>query len=599
MSSSDHETALSLVREGWEHYRLQRPLAAWASWRRALGFEPDLPDARQALEGLERSTQLPRTARTPLRFEAPQSTAQRKRWDKHFRGKNMEDLADAAEVFAALAHDYEDDGQAWYNYAVCVAWQGRNEEAVDALDRVLGLWSHDRFDEAVLTWTVAEVLRQGKGAEPLADDLAYAWMLDSSDEDAALVLARLPNLQRVPPPIDPATGTAQFPDAQAFTWLDRPESEQTPDLGTAPGVPRVLAQILRLPGHLRVSSPDAVSLERVFSELMTAFGDRLSPMRRESVPLPIPLLDAAVWTFRIPPGVDPETARTLARGAIEHYFEDHWIHIPRHGLNERSPLEAAKAAKAGDQIALAKLSAVVRFREELGERPWTADLYCGYPFDRLRRRLGMPLVHPATVDDADHSCMSSDELAAIEPGTLEDSLLAEAYHSAAALRNDPLAARFAAELARRNAASLAGLDTPALIATLVRQAMNSDDSNVALDWLDQARGLNRDKDNRTYDIWSAEIYARTGAPGTAVHAYRELLDQDPDNAALALDAAETLIDNGYQPRARPFLLEALARARRVGDNAVCRRAETLLAKSSSGLGNERIGESPGRGDCSG
>jgi hypothetical protein len=309
---------------------------------------------------------------------------------------------------------------------------------------------------------------------------------------------------------------------------------------------------------------------------MARCGDRLRPDRREATPLPLPLLDAGVWTFRLPPGLDPELAGPLARAAVEHYYENFWIHTPRHGLGDRTPLELSRSDKAGDPIARARLAAVVRLREQLGQRPWTAELYHGYPFDRLRRRLGLELVDPDAIEPDDPSCMSGDELARLNPSELDEPRLIEAYESAAGLRDDDLAARFAAELARRDAPSLARIDTPSLIATLVREAMKADNAAQALEWLDQARQLNRGQDRRTYDLWAAEIYARTGAPVAAVEAYRALLDQDHDDAALALDAAETLIDNGYHEHARPLLLEASDRARRTGDTETERLAQVLL-----------------------
>ena len=60
----------------------------------------------------------------------------------------------------------------------------------------------------------------------------------------------------------------------------------------------------------------------------------------------------------------------------------------------RPRLEASR----GDAVARAKLTAVVRLREQLGNRPSALLLYQGYPFDRLRRRLGLELVYPGAVD---------------------------------------------------------------------------------------------------------------------------------------------------------------------------------------------------------
>jgi hypothetical protein len=49
----------------------------------------------------------------------------------------------------------------------------------------------------------------------------------------------------------------------------------------------------------------------------------------------------------------------------------------------------------------------------------------------------------------------------------------------------------------------------------------------------------------------------------------------PTDFALALDAAETLIDNGYPAEARPFLRIAGDQARAAGDTVTARRARAI------------------------
>ncbi|MDR3632806.1 MAG: tetratricopeptide repeat protein [Isosphaeraceae bacterium] len=569
MSSSDHATAQSLVEEGKEHYRLQRPLAAWASWRRALGFVPDFAPAVQALQGLERAQQLPAAARTALRFEPPGSPIRRKRWDKLFKARDLDDLSDASEAFATLAEQDPDDDAARYNLAVCLAWLGRNQDAVETFRQVVCLRAGAKFEQAVAAWTLAEVLRHGTGAEALADDRAYAWTLECDDATVDSWVASCPGLHPVAAPAGASAGP------RAFTWLDRPMPPAGPKLEVG-DVPRVLAQVLKFPGCLRLSSPDSAMLDHVYGEVTSALGERVRPVRRESVPLPLPLLDAALWNFRLPADIEGEDEHRLRRAAVEHYYEDVWIHEPRHALDGVSPLVAARVALGGNAIMRAQLTAVVRFREQLGERAWTANLYQGYPFDRLRRRLGLDPSDAETVDPADTSCMSEDGLDRLVLADLDDARLTEAYESAAALRIDRLSARYASELTRRNARSLGRLDTPALVAPLVREALSAGHADEALHWLDQARSFNSGRDRRTFDVWSAEIRARSGDPEGAVDLYQRLLAHDPENARLALDAAETLLDNGYVNHARPLLDRAQQIAGRQDDSALVERARSLL-----------------------
>jgi tetratricopeptide (TPR) repeat protein len=242
-----------------------------------------------------------------------------------------------------------------------------------------------------------------------------------------------------------------------------------------------------------------------------------------------------------------------------------------------TPLEAARRAARGDVVARARLSAVVRYREQLGARPTHAAIYQGYPFDRLRRRLGL-LSHEASdaLDADDVSCMGERELDGLDPSALDDHRLADAFTSALALRDDARTARFAAALARRPAPARARLDPEALFAPLVRESLRLGDPEEALDWLKSALADADGPRARAFTVWSAEIHARSGHPEAALRAYQELLERADGDAALALDGAETLLDNGYPDHALPLLLDARTRARRTGDRRTLRRAEALL-----------------------
>jgi tetratricopeptide (TPR) repeat protein len=579
-SPNDPDKALRLVHQGWGHLQLQRPLAAWASWHQALRRVPGFPAAEQALATLESAAELPAAARAVYRFQAPRDSDRRTRWDHRLRGRDHDQLEDAADAFDVLSAEDPDDACAAYNQGLCLAWLGRNVEAIAALDhavRLLAVEDED-FERAVEAWTLAEVLRQGGGAEALADDLRYAWIIEGADPDAVARLSGRATLVPVPTPRDPVTELPRA-DAEVFEWLDRPLPEK-PEAMTSAALPRLQATVLRTPHALRLSSPDPLTLDEILDPLGQVLGEDIErTIRREATPLPLPLLDAALWTFRLPRGLDPEVEHPLTRGAVEAYYEDRWIQIPRKGLEGRSPLEAARCA-GDDAVLRAKLVAVVRLREQLGDRPRTARLYQGYPFDRLRRRLGLELRDPEAVDPGDATCMGAAELDRLDPAALDDAQLADAFESASGLGEDARTVRFAAELARRRSPALPRLDLPALFAPLVREALKAHEPERAIAWLDRARAIESESESgrgrRTFDIWSAEVHARSGDPDAALRTYEALLEQAPTDAALALDAAETLLDNGYQEHARPLLLRARDQARRAGDAQTARRAQALV-----------------------
>ena len=300
---------------------------------------------------------------------------------------------------------------------------------------------------------------------------------------------------------------------------------------------------------------------------------------RQATPLPLAFLDAAVWAIRMAIGLDDEARSRLNRLAVERYYEVVWILRPRQGLDGRTPVEAGRLAAEGDPIARAKLEAVVRLREQLGQRPTTAALYQGYPFDRLRRRLGLPTTDPEAIDPLDASTMSGSELDKLDPEALDDYNLADAYESAAALGVDDRTARFASILAARDLASLARIDLRALFATLVRWEIARDSTEDAMARLDRAQAVDRElhegRDWKTYETWRAEVYVRVGQPDRAVRVYQGLVQEPPD-PALALDAAETLLDAGFELEARAMAQQALDLAEPVGDEDVIEQAKTYL-----------------------
>ncbi len=584
--------ALHLVHEGWNHLRRQRPLAAWASWRQALRFDPAQPAATHALTVLASAPDLPDAARVEYRFLTPVGDDQRRRWDDELRSRDLADLAVAAAAFGRLAAPTDQaplgDGRAGFNQGLCLAWVGENLAAITALDQAVGALAEPEPGVAVDAWTLAEVVRQGAGAEVMADDLnhvaTFTWLADPLWTDLGnpgRFLDFHPNVRAVPPPLDPTTGQPARPDVSLFEWLDRPEAT----FGSDPTeVGRVLATAIRAAGSLRLSGPDPSLLELAVTETAQRVGAQVELLDRAATPLPLAFLDAAVWAIRLPSGIDPEQADARNRSSVERYYETTWINRPRKGLDGRTPAEAGQLATGGDLILQAKLLAVVRVREQLGARASTARLYQGYPFDRLRRRVGLAPVNPEAVDPRDTSSMSAADLDGLDPKALDDFALVDAFESAAALGDDTRTARFAAWLADLDpaaaAAALGRVDLAAVFATLVRQGLAEDDVDLALEWTDRAvvvdAAIHGGRDARKYLTWRAEVQARAGRPDAALAVYRQLVATEPAAAAIALDGAETLLDNGHDDQGRTLARVALELARQEGDDPLADRAEALL-----------------------
>ncbi len=347
---------------------------------------------------------MPVAARTVYRFREPRDAARRAVWDERLRRGELERLEATAAAFADLAGDEPGDSSAHYNRGLSLAWAGRNAEAIACLDRAVALDADKAFEDAVAAWTLAEILRQGGGAEALADDLRFNCTIGWSGDDTAILLREFPEIRHVRKPEVPGAAPGEERDIEVFEWLDQPLSNAVPEQLSGSRLPIVLASVFIGRNSLRLSSPRPANLDRIADVLFTRLDGGPKAIRREAAPLPLPFLDADVWIFRLPAELDPAASEELARDAIEHYFENEWIHRERKGLGNRTPLAASKAALGDDAIARAKLTAVVKLREQLGGRASTRALYKGYPFDRLRRRLGLEGALAGAVDPLDLSC---------------------------------------------------------------------------------------------------------------------------------------------------------------------------------------------------
>jgi hypothetical protein len=552
----------------------QRPLAAWASWQRALRVDPDSSAAAQALATLERAKELPLLARTTYRFREPRDPLRRPVWDERLRRGDLEELDATALAFADLASGDPGDSAAEFNRGLCLAWAGMNIEAIACLDRAVTLDAQTASEEAIAAWMLAELLRQGGGAETQADDLRFNCTIGWDPDDTATLLREFPEIRRIPSPAAPGIPLAEDLEIEVFEWLDRPIQAAVASRPGGCRLPIVLAIVFINRNSLRLSSPRPATLDRIADALFPRLDGGPKMIRREAAPLPLRFQDAALWIFRISPEVEASAGEELAREAIEHYFENEWIHLPRNGLGGRSPLAASTAAKGGDAVARAKLTAVVKMREQLGSRASTRALYKGYPFDRLRRRLGLEGELAAAVDPLDLGCAAPDELDLLEPATLDDARLMDAASSAAGLGGDARTARFAAELLRRGSEPRP-VDLRPLVSALVRRAISRGEEDDALRQIDRARPMADADTAATLDIWRAEICARQGRGHEALTVYQGLISPDGIGAALALDSALTLIDNGHFEEAAQLLTQARNLARQARLPWVERRAQEL------------------------
>jgi hypothetical protein len=582
----------ALVREGWRRLQLQQPIAAWAAWRRALGLESENRAARDALDRLSATPELPAAAKAVYHFRPPRDAGRRERWDDALSGRapGLDDLDAVVRAFQAIAGDEPADADAAYNAALGRAWLGQNPEAIGWLDRSLRADATDRFDAAAEAWTLAEVLRQGSGAEEIADDLSYtlaiAWPEPLGDPLAWL--ESLGSFRRLPTPSDPTTGEPPA-GVHVGEWLDRPLPAPDDDL-TLEHVPRVRASVIARPGSIQFASPRLEALRQVESEVAHRLGRHFQAIDRHTSPLPIHLMDLAVWQFRLPDGLDDAARRRLTRDAIEHYYEHEWIHVPRHGLAQTAepggttvPVTPAGAAvrgeRAGDAAIRARLAGVVRMREQLAERPHVRALYEGYPFDRLRRRLGLEPDDPSAIEPDDLTYAGPGELARLDPVTLEEDRLVDAFRGAL---DDDLRGRLALALARRDPSAALRRVFPDMAVAAASAALEDEGPESALALIDG--WIERSRDERAahrvgpLEQMLGRFRLHLGDDEAAAAAFREAGRAVGDDPAGLVEAAEGLIEAGAADETGPLLDRAEALAEQRGDWGLAARAASMRSE---------------------
>jgi tetratricopeptide (TPR) repeat protein len=560
--------ALALVHEGWDHLKHERPLAAWASWQRALRIDPDQPAARQALDRLANAAELPASARKEYRFRNPSDPARRARWDAAFGGRDLSDLATVASVFGELAEADRADPDAAYNQALCLAWLGRNVDAIGWLDESVLRGAATDFDAATSAWTLARVLSQGGGAEKMADEFHYTIEVRDDIPRVLEALARGRTLYALPSPAE-----APRSDATVYEWFDRPWPSPREIPLRLDELPRQRAIVVSTAMSVRFSTTRTEAIANIVATL-SGCGMPVPPIRQ--TPLGLAFVDNGLPPIRLPDWLEADSWRRLRRENVEDYFENRWIHLAQRGLDDHSPLQVS-----GRDVAWrARLEGTVRFCEEVAARPASAERFQGYPFDRLRRRLGLPPRDAEAIDAADASSMSGDDLDRLDPSALDDHTLIDAFRSAAALGNDARTARFADRLIAANSPSLARLDLKDVFAPLIRCALAEGHPEEALRRVDQAiavdQTLHGAAHRAEFRTWRAELHARLGQPDRAESAYHDLIDHSAAAASVALDGAETLLDNGHHDQARRLAALARDMAREHGDAAAAREAQAVL-----------------------
>ncbi len=446
------------------------------------------------------------------------------------------------------------DAAAQYNLGLVRAWLGDNRGALEGLENYVRLEPDE--GRAASAWTLGEVLRFGQGMEDLSDHIEHSAVYQIKDPQR--LSSFLQEWERERRLIGIQVG--QQEGVISGVVLDRGgllTAGASANLSAKLG-----AYLLILGDLLRLWSPKEEGLERVRQDLQQAAGPSLSDARIGRGPGQFHDVFAETLVFPIGPTTEAEVEKQL-REHVQHYLEESWIHRPLHSLNNVPPIDAA-----GHPLLRKQLLGVVQFMQDCAR-----GAPAGYDFDRLRRKLGLlngAAAAPAEVGTAplDIEAMNAAELAALQPETLTDEQVEQAYRVAQKLDARELAGHFARTMIGR-APQPERPDHFPWYAYLVQMALAEGNTQTALQYVDEGEKAdcehNEGRHRNDYELRRAQVLAKSGDSDSARDVLERLIARAPNELRYCGTAAESMLSLKQGAAALRFAEQGLAQARQKND----------------------------------
>ncbi len=545
------------ARIGESELKMNRPVAARAALQIASRLLPGDESLRQSFDAIfGDQSALPASARREYTFEGLPADApegRRQAWAKALAGAGSGKLGEAMAAFEQLTQEDADNAPAWFNLGISRAWLGDNRGALEALDRYVSL----EVDEARATVaaTLTEVLRCGFGMEEDANYLEHVVLFQPRDGNALVNLLQSWEQQ------GRLVGVQSVEEQSLIRGMVlEQKASLTPEL-EATQLTEVAAYFLILPGFMRLWNTNGDALDQIRDEIQQRLGPAVSEPRSEQRAPDFG--EITTEAIAIPSRqLSQDDAVRRIQEHVERFFEETWVHRPLRSLGMAPPLDAV-----GSPVLKKKVLGAVQFLQDCAAFGITAT----YDFDRLRRKLGLLGAEAAPAAAAagpDVNAMSTAELAALAPDTLDFGKLEQAYQAALKLDAREVAARFAKALVAQP--SEAGRpDRYPWYAHLVQTALTGGDTNAALDYVNEGERVdcehNEGRRRNEYELRRGQIYAKRGETSEAQRVFESLIERVPGELKYRGSAAEAMLSAKDPLLALRFAEGGLAKARQQND----------------------------------
>jgi tetratricopeptide (TPR) repeat protein len=332
-------------------------------------------------------------------------------------------------------------------------------------------------------------------------------------------------------------------------------------MGIGNPVAPTCAHLMIVQDILRLWHPNKESLDRVATEIRLKLTSALMESGQGSGPGQFGDVALEAMSFPHQRADLPQIQSRMEEHAA-FFFEETWCKRSLRALAGMTPSDAAQSSTYRK-----RLSGVFRFLEECfhGNAPRLGDEKTEpvklYDFDRLRSKLGLGSAPTGQTTKFDANALSPSDLQALDPATLDEEQLEQAYR--AALRND--LPDEASKLARALTARPARGDRYFLFNHLIEQARQSGKLDEVLTLLDEAEKQDREgnegKRQNDYLLRRAQTLSRKGEVDKSVEAFETLLKNAPTEGRYFANAAESMLGLKNGRRALQFAEAGLTVAR--------------------------------------